>query len=341
MNLPITSRIKRSPLMQTSEEDKKKKNIPSTVDIGGSIDGEDEIIKGTKGTPPSSKITHEKAYANRGPEYQSLSLDDYITVAKKHELYGTSGSPGTPGTPNVVVKGKGIDYDGTAKIETKGDVLHSHEIRDLSRGTKKVTKDVTDTKRKIDKTSRRQQKMIDKYDTVDPKTGKKDGKISDEERSKMSTGFLGFGNKQAKYDRLKRRSEENTSRLEINKAAVEHNKITRASGKRAGTSDVRTGERDMSMSELESNLGSVKIQEAHLKKKAEIAVKREAAAESQKITTSSTEGSKSDSDKAVAGYAGQAANAPKVGTTTVTPNYNYGKFGRYPYRMKGSMFNKK
>ena len=334
MNLPITSRMKRSPLMQTSEEDKKKKKTPpkplrklkDPVTVPTYTSGGDKYnITVEKGS------NYHKAGGTMG------GLRPVGPFNTKEEDFMWEGHSAPKSAPNkktsTPFKGKGVDYDGTAKIETKGDVLHSHEIRDLSRGTKKVTKDVTDTKRKIDKTSRRQQKMIDKYDTVDPKTGKKDGKISDEERSKMSTGFLGFGNKQAKYDRLKRRSEENTSRLEINKAAVEHNKITRASGKRAGTSDVRTGERDMSMSELESNLGSVKIQEAHLKKKA--------AAESQKITTSSTKGSQSDSDKAVAGYAGQAANAPKVGTTTVTPNYNYGKFGRYPYRMKGSMFNKK
>ena len=332
--------------MQTSEEDKKKKKTPpkplrklkDPVTVPTYTSGGDKYnITVEKGS------NYHKAGGTMG------GLRPVGPFNTKEEDFMWEGHSAPKSAPNkktsTPFKGKGVDYDGTAKIETKGDVLHSHEIRDLSRGTKKVTKDVTDTKRKIDKTSRRQQKMIDKYDTVDPETGEKDGKISDEERSKMSTGFLGFGNKQAKYDRLKRRSEENTSRLEINKAAVEHNKITRASGKRAGTSDVRTGERDMSMSELESNLGSVKIQEAHLKKNAE--------AESQKITTSSTKGSQSDSDKAVAGYAGQAANAPKVGTTTVAPNYNYGQdtaskplgsavaMKRSPYRMKGSMFNKK
>ena len=329
MNLPITSRIKRSPLLQTTT------TVPFTGSVGGN--SVDNSGNGANGTPPIPKRTHEEAYANRLPEYQSLSFDEYIEVAKKDELYGTSGSPGTPATPNVVVKGKGVDYDGTAKIETKGDVLHAYETRDLSRGTKKVTKDVTDTKRKIDKTTRRQQKMLDKYDTVG-EDGKKDGKIDAAERKDMSKGFLGFGNKQAKHDRLKRRQEENTSRLEINEAAVKRNKITRASGKKAGTPDVRTGERDMTMSELGANAGSVKVQEALLKKNAVEAARRKAVAESQKITTSSTEGN--ERNEVVSGYRGQAANAIDPNTALAMKKSGVGKMKATPYKMKGSMFNK-
>mgnify|MGYP003628511592 CR=1 FL=1 len=337
MALPITHRLKRvkSPNKQTKGTD--------PVVLKGVTPGKDKIIPSTDGTPPIPKVTHEEAYAKRLPEYKSLSFDEYIEVAKEDELYGTSGSPGKPPTPNVVVKGEGVDYDGTAKIETQGDVLHAYETRDLSRGTKKVTKDVTDTKRKIDKTTRRQQKMLDKYDTVG-KDGKKDGKIDATERKEMSTGFLGFGNKQAKHDRLKRRSEENTSRLEINEAAVKRNKITRASGRKAGTTDVRTGERDMTMSELEKNADSVKVQDAHLKKNAEIDAKRKADAKkkadakNKEITISSDE--ENGEEKLASGYSGQAHHAINPQSALAMRKGGVGKMKASSFKMKGSMFNK-
>tara|TARA_R110000851_G_scaffold31483_2_gene85120 strand:- start:4257 stop:5186 length:930 start_codon:yes stop_codon:yes gene_type:complete len=307
MNLPITSRIKRSPLLQTSgstdpEDDKKNKNKESTVNFSGSTDGEDKITQGANGTPPIPKRTHEEAYAKRLPEYKSLSLDEYIEVAKKDELYGTSGSPGTPATPNVVVKGKGVDYDGTAKIETQGDVFKPYEKRQQSRSIKKEGRDIRRSKVKAAKIAK--------------KLGKaKEGSV--------------------RKARLEAKRDENKREGDSFQYAQDRGDVARASGRRPGTKDVRTGERDMTMSELAVNAPSAKAQDALLKKNAVEADRRKKAKDNE-ITISSNEEN---------GKYSQAANAVnpnsnKKDTAFPMRKSGVGKMKATPYKMKGSMFNK-
>ena len=125
---------------------------------------------------------------------------------------------------------------------------------------------VRNSQNKLDKTKRKQQKMIDKYDTVDPKTGKKDGKISDEERKAMSSGFLGFGNKKKKFDKLASKRTENKNELETFEAAAENNKKTRSSGRKAGTNIV-TGSRDTQRSERTPEQQAAQLAAEELAKK--------------------------------------------------------------------------
>jgi hypothetical protein len=80
MSLPITSRIKRSPLLQTA------------TTVGGKK-GEDKNIKGKKGTP---KRTEKEAYELRGPEYKDMDFAAYQKVMRNDPLYGTSGTPDQP-----------------------------------------------------------------------------------------------------------------------------------------------------------------------------------------------------------------------------------------------------
>ena len=140
MNLPITSRIKRSPLLKKSDpkddKDKKGPDKDDGVFIGGSSGTADTVIKGKKAIP---KKTLKEAYASRGSEYKDLSFSDYAVKAQEDDAYGTSGSDATPDT---VIKGNKSSYDGKAKIETRGDVFNPWETRSQSRSIKKEQRDI-------------------------------------------------------------------------------------------------------------------------------------------------------------------------------------------------------
>lgn len=331
MDIPITTRLKTAPKEKTA-----LLQTTTTVPIAGSTAGKDKITPGTDGTPPTPKRTHEEAYAMRLPEYKSLSLDEYIEVAKKDELYGTSGSPGKPPTPNVVVKGKGVDYDGTAKIETLGDVFQPWETRAQSRSIKKEGRD---NRRSDIKKARNE--------------AKGGGTFDEEGNYTEGTKLKGKAKREyIKKARQKAKAKETDFESKEFAAASVRNSKSRASGKKPGTPGVRTGEVDMTMSELEKNADSVKVQDALLKKNAVEAARRKADAKkiadakNKEITTDSNEG---NGENKVAAVYSQAANAP-TGGATVAPNYNntvltmrksgVSKKRATAFQMKGSMFNK-
>ena len=303
MNLPITSRIKRSPLLQTT----------TTVPIAGSDGGTDEIIKG-------DEITTDKTWDDMRAEGAS---EEDIAKAKKWREDNPKGERIQVGTgtytPNVVVKGKGVDYDGTAKIETIGDVFQPWETRTQSRSIKKEGRD---NRRSDIKKARNE--------------AKGGGTFDEEGNYTEGTKLKGKAKREyIKKARQKAKAKETDFESKEFAAASVRNSKSRASGRKPGTLGVRTGEVDMTMSELEKNADSVKAQDAHLKKNAEIAAKRKAVAESQKITTSSTEG-----DEVVSGYRGQGYNAIDPNTALAMRKSGVGKKKATPYKMKGSMFNK-
>lgn len=115
---------------------------------------------------------------------------------------------------DTVIPGTETNKFTSTQTRDKNDAMSPWRVRQQSRSIKKSGKDVRQSQNKLDKVKRKQQKMIDKYDIADPITGKKDGKISDKERSAMSTGFLGFGNKQKKFDKLAASFTENTNELD-------------------------------------------------------------------------------------------------------------------------------
>jgi hypothetical protein len=132
MSLPITSRIKRSPLLQTA------------TTVGGKK-GEDKNIKGKKGTP---KRTEKEAYELRGPEYKDMDFAAYQKVMRNDPLYGTSG---TPDQPDKVVKGKDTSFEEPLYASEEYDVFQPTETRASSRAIKKEQRDIRRAKIKAAK----------------------------------------------------------------------------------------------------------------------------------------------------------------------------------------------
>jgi hypothetical protein len=132
MSLPITSRIKRSPLLQTA------------TTVGGKK-GEDKNIKGKKGTP---KRTEKEAYELRGPEYKDMDFAAYQKAMRNDPLYGTSG---TPDQPDKVVKGKDTSFEEPLYASEEYDVFQPTETRASSRAIKKEQRDIRRAKIKAAK----------------------------------------------------------------------------------------------------------------------------------------------------------------------------------------------
>ena len=168
----------------------------------------DQIVKG-------KKITKNKSWDDLRAEGMS---EEKIAEAKAWRKNNPDGARDQVDTgesePDTIIPGADSEKFTPTQTRDKNDAMSPWRVRQQSRSIKKSGKDVRQSQNKLDKVKRKQQKMIDKYDIADPITGKKDGKISDKERSAMSTGFLGFGNKQKKFDKLAASFTENTNELD-------------------------------------------------------------------------------------------------------------------------------
>jgi len=196
MNLPITSRLKRVSIVNQTNPKAK---------VSGNIEGNSTTTK----TP---KRTDKEAYALRGEEYKDLNFDDFIKVARKSKLYGTSGG-------ETIVPGDGLDYSAVEKVKTEGTVLRPTTVRRLSRGVKKSGKDVRQSQNKLNATTRKLQKLKD--------AGITSGK---------------------KFDRLTSKFKENTSELESFKGIRDNVSKGAKSGKGFGGTFV-SGQRDRLLGE--------------------------------------------------------------------------------------------
>ena len=258
MNLPITSRLKRvSALKKTRQQDSAIDPDNPSATVGGGTKSPD-IITNESATSEDPKLTSFKERCGKygGVNSAAAAADGCVWSddAKDPDPIVTNTQTTTPGEDST--------YTGTLKTTTTADVTQPWEDRALNRGTKVSNRMVRNSQNKLDKTKRKQQKMIDKYDAD------KDGKISDAERSEMSSGFLGFGNKKKKFDKLAAKRTENKNELETFEAAAENNKKTRSSGRKAG-SNIVTGSRDTQRSERTPEQQKAQLEaEALAKKKA-------------------------------------------------------------------------
>jgi hypothetical protein len=258
MNLPITSRLKRvSALKKTRQQDSAIDPDNPSATVGGGTKSPD-IITNESATSEDPKLTSFKERCGKygGVNSAAAAADGCVWSddAKDPDPIVTNTQTTTPGEDST--------YTGTLKTTTTADVTQPWEDRALNRGTKVSNRMVRNSQNKLDKTKRKQQKMIDKYDAD------KDGKISDAERSEMSSGFLGFGNKKKKFDKLAAKRTENKNELETFEAAAENNKKTRSSGRKAG-SNIVTGSRDTQRSERTPDQQKAQLEaEALAKKKA-------------------------------------------------------------------------
>ena len=145
-NKPITSRIKRSPLLKYSPL--KEKDGPKAK-VSGTEEGEDKVVTETIKTP---KKTLQQAYKDRGSEYKDLSFEEYSKVAKADPLYGTSGGEKEVTTTKP---GDNLDYEGKLYAKKEFDVLQPWETRQMSRSIKKEQRDVRRAKEKLSKAQKR------------------------------------------------------------------------------------------------------------------------------------------------------------------------------------------
>ena len=338
MNLPITSRIKRSPLLK----DKQDPNVKAKA--SAVTEGEKKDVTTTK-TVKGAQVEKLATTPEEKAKYQKYLDDVKSGKVKRNTKYDDKKV-----TTKTTVETPGEIIDTDLYEERKQDVLSNAEVANAQRATNRTTRNVRKTGDKQDKIKRQQQKLIDKYDTVDPKTGKKDGKISDEERKAMSTGFLGFGNKQKKYDKLKRRATETAQEMEQFSSAQENQARSQKSGRR-WKSKIKTDD-------ALKTRGQYNDKEQLQMEKDKLAVERAKleAAKNQSVTTSSggqAAGAIDVTEEATPlGSGAKMKSSPYKkalkGSQNQLPQHLQaaikaapGKMKGSPYKMKGSMFKKK
>lgn len=143
MSKPITSRVKRSPLLKYSP-------AKQTADVGGFTPGKDEVIEenvmGEKTTFVSPENQREK-----DPEKWDKQRKGICQGTIKGDKSKVDCSDIVVDKKKTTVKGKDQEWEGTLKTETKGDVLQPWETRRMSRAIKKEQRDIRRAKIKAAK----------------------------------------------------------------------------------------------------------------------------------------------------------------------------------------------
>jgi len=135
MQLPITSRVKRSPLFKTDPKAKR----------GGVDEGEDKVeIK---------NITTESSYEGKKMSDEAWKA---LTPERRRELIAAVGANKegkiiTESKEEVITPGEDTPYEGTLMEKTTGRRLGPQEIRANQRSTKKIQRDIRRAKIKAAK----------------------------------------------------------------------------------------------------------------------------------------------------------------------------------------------
>ena len=286
--LPITSSLKRTAFQLRSVNKKTKKGkLGDTATGGGSTDGSTSIIeedvmgedtnyvhKGKKGMTDATRkgicdgsIKGNKSKVNCGD----------VVVDKKA----------------TVVKEDGVDFDVDYKQANTGRSLTFDQTREKKLNNTYVNKRLRGSKIKEAKYKDKENKDVVKYDTDG------DGKLSDEEQSKMSKGFLGFGNGKKRYAKNKAKHEENQLERKNYESLSANAQLDSASGVAQGE-NFQKADTDLTVGQL-----GKPEQKAEKKRLAEKAARDEArqnVAESEGVTTG-------QAGNAVGTGGGQATNA--------------------------------
>jgi hypothetical protein len=265
-NLPITSRIKRSPLQKQVTNSIDPNNPSATV--GGIFQEPDQTVT----TLGESKYNYTGPLDTSGNYYEKLAKEEGFknfkgtikneyeqSKLKKMSEAGNSNVEEEKGeSSTTVVPGATTTWEGTLKKATTGDVMQPWEVRQMSRSIKKEQRDIRRSKIKASKFG----SQNDKGEWV--------------AKENLSP------RQQAKFD-------EATAEFKAFQAAATRNEAARGSGKKGGTIGVDTGQTDM----LQSDLGK-KEQETML---------AEAAARKAGVITAEKEKQKKISEEGEAGMA--------------------------------------
>jgi len=325
MNLPITSRIKRSPLLsdpvkkgETAKANSIKKGGTTTENVSTSSTSEDPNLTSFKERCGKFGGKNSAAAAAAGCVWSDDAKDpDPITTTVNKE---------------VVVENPDEIVSTDLYQDRKQKVLSNADVANAQFATNRTTRNLERTGNRADKITSKIEDLVAKYDkSTTDKDGnviKADGVLSKDEYKTLSKGsFFGlFGNDRKKYDKLQRKKSKYKSRTEQFKSADENQKRSQESG-RSWNDETKTTDRLKTKGEygdpaqLKMEKDKLAVEKARLK-----------AAKNQNITT------------------GQAAGAIEAPTTNA-PIYNYsqenkstplGMKSKSPaYKMKGSMFQKR
>ena len=229
MNLPITSRVKRSPLLQQASQAIDPENDDQAKGYYES-EGEDTIVteRGDLIPKKASKNRVEKGskeeafYIKNKNRCDKLSNDQKLDPANKCTGFAQEREP----DKEVVVKGESQMADVPIKVAQKGDVMEPWQISRMQRSIKKEQKQI------------RQSKLKQRPDGVSRRDWKKQVK-----------------------------AEENAAEQKEFQALAERNAKSRASGKRGGSRNVAGFDRIKTIGEDSEKVQVAKAQKAAKLKK--------------------------------------------------------------------------
>lgn len=223
MNLPITSRVKRSPLLGQADNAIDPKDDPAKGYYES--EGEDTIVTERGDLIPKKKSNNrvekgskeEAFYIRNKNRCSKLSNDQKLDPANKCTGFAQEREP----DKEVVVKGESEMADVPIKVAQKGDVMEPWQISRMQRSIKKEQKQI------------RKSKLKQRPDGVSRRDWKKQVK-----------------------------AEENAAEQKEFQALAERNAKSRASGKRGGSRDVAGFDRDKSIGEDSEKVQVLKAQKA-------------------------------------------------------------------------------
>ena len=326
MNLPITSRIKRSPFLK-DKDPKNEKATASSITKGGTTTK--NVSTTTTSEDPNLTEFKDRCGKYGGKNSAAAAADGckWADDAKDPEPVTTVTNK------DVVVKGEDEIVSTDLYQDRKQKVLSNADVSNAQFATKRSTKNLNKAGNRLDRNTSKIEDLVAKYDKSttdkDGKVVKADGKLSKEEYGSLSKGsFFGiFGNDRKKYDKLQRKKDKYSSRVDQFKSANKNQARSQESG-RSWNDETKTTDRIRTKGEY-SDPEQLKM------KKDELAVKK-AKAKQQGIT----------------GPSGGQASGAIEGVAVTAPVYNYSQENKSTplgmtkkkspaYKMKGSMFQKR
>ena len=298
--LPITSSLKRTAFqLRSVAKQTKKGKLGEIATDGGSTDGSTETIetKSIKKGQEVEKFLRPEDFEGgaKNPEYieKKKALDDAVAKGADEKYKDQEV------IEKKTIDKPGVDFDVDYKQENKGRSLTFDQTREKKLNNTYINKRLRKSKIKEANLRRKTNEDTAKYDTDG------DNKLSDEEISKMSKGFLGFGNKQKRYIKNKAKYEENQLERENFESLSANAQLDSASG---GAQGEQFQKADTDLTKGQQGKEEQKAEKKRLAEKAARDEARQNIAESEGVTTG-------QAGNAVGTGGGQAANAVNPGSS--------------------------
>lgn len=145
MQLPITSRVKRSPLFKTKQSDNAIDPTDPKSTRGGKEEGVDVEVE------VKEKVKGDKVEKLAETPEEKAKYEQYLQDVKDGKVERNTRYDDKEVTTTKVEKGPDLDYEGNLMEETTGRRLGPQEIRANQRSTKKLQRDIRRAKIKAAK----------------------------------------------------------------------------------------------------------------------------------------------------------------------------------------------